>query len=99
MIAEELHDKPNGGVKHKVSANHLTLFMRPMKQPIKKTKNQELSERFVQLRRMQRDAQWHTGKFVGFWFGERNRPRSMADRSPTTAGSQTAEPADRMSNR
>ena len=57
------------------------------------------ASRFVELRGVKRDAEWHSRDFMGFRVGESYRPRPVTHGTPAAARRQAAQPAYRMPNR
>ena len=68
--------------------------MRPLDHPIQCREDQCICQNFIELRRMQWNAERDISKVVRFEVAEGNRPGTIALRPPATARRETAQPSN-----
>src|SRR5579863_10698001 len=96
MLAEEFDAETNASIQHCVESDDLAIPMRPPQLRDQNQTDDGLRERLVELRGMQRNAERYAGSRVGI--RESDRPRQMRGLAPATAGGETSETPDAMTD-
>ena len=99
IAAEKFDGAALDAVEHEVGADHLPGEALARAQPDQKEKIQEFGGGFVELRRMELNAQRRARDSRGDWIRERDAPGKRRRLAVAAAGREAAEAADRMAQR